>query len=425
MRLSGRTGGLVLLAVFLAIAILLPSGSGEAPDGSILSSRPGGRRAAYLLLAGLGLGAEEWRRPPDHLPDGGALLILPRAPRALAPPHLDRAGEDGGEDGEEEAAPAAVGAADDDPLEDVRVRTLWGYRRFVEAGGVLLLAEGRAERELLRELEIDEIAWLDFEDEAGAADARGLGDAFELEGWKRRGDPVEEWAEGAVAPLLADADGRALGWRVDVGRGAVAWLADDGFLRNDRIGSADHGRLLVRLVEELGAAGPVWFDEYAAGRWSPGGAADLLAGPALGPATLHVLLLGLVATWLAAWAADFPRDPPPLSRLSPLARAEALASLCLRGRRASLLAQWLRAGVWRRVVAAARVAGAEPEPSREGAERLAERLAARGLPDAAAQRLSAAFAPAACEDAGELADLDERLRAVERDVAALDASAAR
>ncbi len=145
--------------------------------------------------------------------------------------------------------------------------------------------------------------------------------------------------------MFPSTNGRRLALRVPLGAGSVVLLAWDGFLDNERIDDGDGALFLVRLVERLAPREPILFDEYPLGRWVPESKLAIAFGPRLGVLSVQLLLLVCCFAWRAAWVREFPRDPRPLETASPLARAQASASLHLRARRADRLARVLRAAV--------------------------------------------------------------------------------
>ncbi|MGH9778026.1 MAG: DUF4350 domain-containing protein, partial [Candidatus Acidiferrales bacterium] len=71
--------GALLVVLMAAAALLTPPPQQEGSFyPSSYSSDPGGAKAAYLLLKGLGYQAERWERPPTELPGDaeGTVLVL-------------------------------------------------------------------------------------------------------------------------------------------------------------------------------------------------------------------------------------------------------------------------------------------------------------------------------------------------------------
>jgi hypothetical protein len=98
----------------------------------------------------------------------------------------------------------------------------------------------------------------------------------------------------------------------------------------------------VRLVEQLGRGGQLFFDEYCLGTWEPESALALSASPRVFLLSVHALALLLLFVWAHAFARAFPRDPPPLGATSPLERAEALARVWRSSGRTQLAVRALR-----------------------------------------------------------------------------------
>ena len=300
---------LLLLAGAILVLILLrllPSAS-QAPDGSVFSSEPDGRRASILLLDELGFDARGWTRSPGHLPRGAALLILSAVP---------------------ETPPAYVSAVDPGageamaPRSARRLRDPRHYLRFVEEGGTLLVVASEELLEFLSEtLGLEEVAQLTWEEwpaeepvqndeeDAPLAVALRSGERLDLS-WRPRAHFGALPTFSPFEAIAADDEGRNLCMRLRVGRGSIAVLApDDDLFLNRAIGEGDNALLLVRLVEDLASGGEVLFDEYAIGGWTPDSPIDLaLAAGSLG-FSLHLILWASLALWVVAWTRSFPPRP--------------------------------------------------------------------------------------------------------------------
>lgn len=326
-------GALFALVLTLVVAMQFLEAPAQGVPGSTASSAPNGRKALARLLSDVGFDARPWSDVPAALPRRTALVWLAGPPRA----HI----EDPEPNDPRRTTPPAIGA-----------HALEHYRRFVEDGGTLLLADGDDARAFLDDafgedlsepfeaaetladelwsvrvstgevLEIDAGSAETFVESALPLDARVVATA-------RRGD-------GTEAPIAV---------ALERGSGSVVLLWSDAFLANEAIGEHDHAVLAVRLAEVLAPSDGVLFDEYALGLWSPAGVSSVALGPTLFLATAHGLLLLLAFVWFHAAPRAFPRDPEPLDLASPLLRVRARASLLERARRHDLLAAMLRRGV--------------------------------------------------------------------------------
>ncbi len=380
---AGRVVAVGLALLLLAVILTLGAvGGGPAPvPGSALSVEDDGRRAAYLVLEELGFATEVWRAAPGRLPPGRSVLWMPRAPESLSEEHAD------------------------DPLRAARERGLLGrgrYVEFLEQGGSLVLAASEEALDFLEselDLEPDVLpAW-----ELDGAPSLAQGELLELE-------------QGGLTRFLGDGD-ELLAVRMRVGEGAAVLVADGRWLDNARLGDGDAGLALARLTERLAGraalGGRILFDEHVLGGGVSSGPVDLALAPDARLLSLHLILLALVAVWIGAWAREFPRDPPPLGQLSPLARARAQAGLLVRAGQAALLADFLRAGTLRRL--GARVHGSRP-PEGEELTAVVHRLAVeRGCPERAGD-WTAALADRTVTDLAGLVRLDRELRRVETEV---------
>ena len=240
-----------------------------------------------------------------------------------------------------------------------RLRDPSHYRRFIEEGGVLLAAFDQERQEFLL-------------DELGLEEVRDVTRAHRLEGAytqtvvTRMGETLTlDWAgsRSIDAPprlggeaLAADSDrpSRAVARRISVGRGELVLLPNDSLFDNENIGKADNALFLVRVLEELGPIEAVYFDEYALGGWVPETSLELALAPKRFAFTTHLLALLGVLIWSLAWAGAFPRDPQPLNRTSPRARARSQGGMMVHHARYGQLASMLRRGVLARLPGAGR-----------------------------------------------------------------------
>lgn len=328
-------GALLLLALALALAISTLAGRTAPHPASSRSKAPEGRLAAALLLEELDLPARRFEAAPLALAPATAVLWMPFAPDL--PPHLLVAAED------------AAGPALEDP------RHALHYRSFVEQGGTLVLAASAgaafflervlgipaAPRSEACEPQVSTVRVLDGGELRVDSRACLVADGVPL-----RAPPS---ASGATA-LVVDGEGRIVALRYALGSGAVVLLGADEFLTNAGLPSAQHAELFVQLIEALAPTGvPQLFDEFALGGWAPQGKVELALSPGIRGLSLHLVLLALLWAWCAAWPREFPRDPPPHERRSPLERARAQAALLARAGHYGHLALRLRSGVLRRL----------------------------------------------------------------------------
>lgn len=393
-KLLSRLGLALGAALFVLVGLLLallPS-RGEERTHSVFSAEKDGLRALYLTLEMLGFPVAAWSEAPGELAHMRGVLVLTQPPEA--PPAL----------------PGALAPAGDGPASPLRrSRDLAHYRRFVEAGGTLLVClDAMAETlEFLSttlgwsELADVESVWIGRDASRVAwfgAERVDLGEGF--------GRGLRASAPGEV--LARTEDGSTLVLARALGRGRVVLATlPAARLDNEELGAdGAAAQFLVRTLEALAPFERVLFDEYALGGWRPASATRLAFAPRLVWLSLHVLALLLVLGWRSAWSGPFTRDPEPWLAASPLARARGFAGLLARAGRFDLLARLLRQGLLERW---------EARAGRRGETRvLAERLAtlARGDLQRGA-RLTELFVTRAPRDGAEL-------EALERDLAALE-----
>ncbi len=350
----------VLFGVLFAFGILISLLSGQAHevDSSAAANHPLGRRAALLVLEELGHEAQAWQQAPIFLEGSEGLLWMPQTPVLF-----ELATDDS--DGDEAIEPGEMSA--EDPRHPMH------YGEFVRAGGTLLLPYSESNLEWLREdcglevpdwprtsttstwnLELDTGETLSASLLSRSQTDDGPVDVAEHEAagwhdiaWGEAGQPFASWAQVAY--------------------GRVAFVANDSFMDNDRLGDFDNGLLLARIVEALDAPGPTLFDEYALGLWVPPRTSELLFTPGLIEVTYHALLAFLFFVALHAWVREFPRDAPE-ARLSPRLRVQSQAALLMRADRLDLLALDLKLGVLMRV--ARRLGLRTPDPKLDPRARL-------------------------------------------------------
>lgn len=352
---------LVLLVALAITARFLQPGS-TAPEGSVDSAEPEGRKALLLLLQQLGFDAEAWREAPEQLAQERAMLWLPCVPPRSGPVEASdrsvpgKSKDEKPEEGEKpSSSPARVGAFG-----------LAHYGEFVRSGGVLVIAAGHeTKRFLVEDLEIPSSAIpqvADYVEDGVEQFEDPSGDRLSID-VKKSGVLVPEPPGSAARPIVQVQSEElrrmdVLAAEIPLGAGRVVLLGDDTFLANKRIGEYDHALFAVHLVRALApssGSSPPWsdqgkrvlFDEYALGTWQPGTPAAILASPRLFLASLHALLLLGLAVLGAAWAREFPRDPMTQRTTSPLLRARALGGLLVRAKRFDVLSRFLLEGAAR------------------------------------------------------------------------------
>ena len=390
-RIDKAVGLAVLaLAIFLALVPLFLGSASDAVTGSVASTGEHGRRALFLVLGELGFSPEAWSEPPGRLPHGAQLLWLAAAPREWSErqpkqrspfgsgershdserkttrdSREERVRPDANEKRDEPAPSSEERASANEVPAALRMHALSYYRRFVEDGGELILRyDERAQQFLCDELGLEDFRdlLLDKSSPAGVRRVRiESGEELDVD-WPKGACLLRPNPNGPIEPLwtAANSDGGSeeiLAVSARVGGGEIVLLGDDGFLDNARLREHDHALLAVRLAEEANRGARLLFDEYALGLWQPQTAGGLAASPQLFLITAHLVLLALFFTWAAAWTRTFPRDPPALARVSPLARARARAALLERAGRYDRLAAMLREGSLRRWSALTRERG--------------------------------------------------------------------
>ena len=344
MRGSRTLLGLALAMFLGGILFLsaLPSGAGTR-DRSVRSVEPGGWRALFLLLRELEIDARPWTAAPSTLPTGPSLLVLPAVPEEP----LGYEGLAPREPGEAEAQ------APGERPRSKRGRDPLHYRRYLEEGGTILtwaeadsleFFEDTLALEALQDLELERSS--QRTDEAVFADGARL--SVEWPEGERFGAPAvfSEWE------LIAeDEERRGLVLRTRIGSGALVLLAGSAsdLFENRELGKEQNALFFVRLLENLGDARPVLFDEYALGGWTPESPMELAFSPKSFAFTLHLLIWGALALWVSAWPRAFARDPESILQVSALARANGFAGFLARSGRWDLLATLLRQGVLRRL----------------------------------------------------------------------------
>lgn len=333
-RLGLGLFGAILLAG-LAMSFL---GGGEQRDRdapSIKNFEGSGLAALYLLYEELGFEPRSWSRPPSSLPREDTLVLLSGIPR---PTFF--------EDGEQSSRLDEITSSGES---EINIHRPYHYRRFLDRGG--LLGAGASEamlRFLVEELELTELEGLELRDGpvGETTTLTGEGEALEL-----RFERVfaEASLPDEVTPWLVDEtrrEPRAL--TLSVGRGELLLIADPELFRNGRLGEGDAGILAARVAEEFGRGRPILFDEYSLGRWSPRSPLVLATTGVFGLASFGALLFLFLIAWAGIWVGPFPRDPEPLSTVSPLARVRSVAALFARAGRFESLGDWLVRGAVQR-----------------------------------------------------------------------------
>ena len=417
--LARYAAGAVAVTVLVAITVLpMLGGVPESRWGSVAGTDDDGWHAAFLLLDELGFEPEPWRARPGVLPRGRRLLWMARAP---VDPATAEPGEWANVDGSDpDEAPLGWDPATD-PLLEARRGGLSAnryYRGFLEQGGTLVLfADRRTPGFLAQDLGLTEFAELSYAERGDRPRDARLPDGEPLQlDWP--GLELELPGDLPREALVESDEGEPLVLEVPVGRGSVVLVGSSAeALTNGRIDEDDNALALVRLAELLRVPDGMLFDEWAIGR----GVADSLLDVAFGARgrqlSWHLLLLVLLVAWLHAWAREFPRDPEPLERLSPLARAEAQAGLFRRAGRVDLFAQMLRAGVLRQLGARLPAARFPTAPGSAPLERELVAAVARhvGRDDERARWLEL-FVQRPVPDLEALTALDRDLRQLEREL---------
>jgi hypothetical protein len=416
-KLLGGAVAIVVLGGVLWLSI--PASGGSAADGSVAGRDPAGRLAALALLQELDYDARPFERPPGYLPPEPGLCWLPRVPfeRASAEP------------------------ADSSERSDVDLATELGpehapeaYRHFVAQGGTLVVAAGPGVGELLAEhfgiAAVRDLVAPSAPAMSEIAVPWSSAETLTLE-WPDS-DPLTEIARThALDPWFADTNGRVLALLMPVESGRV--VCSPRRLRQ----CAHPGRRCrgpPHALDRLAPSGPILFDEYSLGRWIPRSGLEVAFGPYLGVLSVQLLLLLGFFAWRHTWVREFPRDPPALAALSPLARASAIASLRLRAGRPEEFARVLTAEVLRDIARGLHCAlpergaagdgssetAARDEHARETLALVLERMGWSSERPALEQRI---FAPV--RGAADLERVHAELVALEERVSAAGASAVR
>jgi hypothetical protein len=286
-------------AAFAAGALWVVQAGGRRAAGgfapaSVFNQTPEGLSTAYRYLGERARLAGDGRPAPavlaeppraDNLPRDGVLFRV----RPLLPPRASRARKEGAKGAKKQDEPEASPLT---PAEEAWVR---GGGRLVlalaESYGGVTLTPGRHSSPTRKVFPIwPGVRRLEL---AGAAPLPGGSFAASAHAIFLAGD----------APVLS---------RVPFGRGDLILLVSPEILENDRLGQADHLRLLEALA---GPGRPVVFDEWAHGLRREGGLfAELLAW-GFGPA----LVVGGLAFVLSVWrgrARLGPEQGDPIERRS-------------------------------------------------------------------------------------------------------------
>jgi len=345
-----------------------------------------------------------------------------------------------GEEREDADRSSSSARTSDEVPAALRMHALSHYRRFVEEGGALVMRyDERARHFLCDELGFDELRELalDASSPPGVRHVRTeRGDELDVD-WPKGACLVRPSPNAPIEPLWtaarSDGETEILAVSARIGAGEIVLLGDDAFLDNAHLREHEHALLAVRLAEEANRGARILFDEYALGLWRPETASGLASSPRLFLISAHLVLLVLLFTWAAAWTKTFPRDPPPLARVSPLARARARAALFERAGRYDRLAAMLREGSLRRWSKGARKRGdGEPrsdsaaprehdreptsDPVHAGLARIAARLGQRAY----APRWHEALVERRVSNARELERLSRDLSAIGAEIALAD-----
>jgi len=401
-----RAALIALLGFLLVVGVLLSTlPSPEEREGSVLSTEPAGLRAAFLLLEGLGFPVASWDEAPSHLAGAGDLLVLGRVPEA---PDL----------GPTPPEPPTPTTPNGGPA-IARSRDPRHYRRFVEAGGTLVLFG--IDQEGLERLVL-QMDWPEPEDDVLLERADSFVERADIQGTgltvaAKVDDHIDATRLPGASVLVCDEDGQALGVELELGPGRVLLFTLPLETFDNAALDEANALFLVRLFEALPRAERILFDEYVLGGWEPTSALVLAFSPRAALFSAHLLALLALLVWRAAWSGPFARDPEPLAAVSALARAEGAGALLASAGRWGLLARELRRGFLARWCVRAGLrppeggAGATPAEVEAGLAALT-RLArgdARWL-----ERARAAFSPA------DVPASEPALVALERELTALE-----
>jgi hypothetical protein len=266
------------------------------------------------------------------------------------------------------------------PSVPVTPEELHALAEWIRAGGTLVYAAGRGERELrdtlglgLVTLRGDTLTATNGRDSARVATAAPhpwTAGVRTVDGFRRVWNPKSRAMRTPGAAPLLTTGGRPVATVFPLGRGRVVAWSDATPLTNERLRRSGAGLLFARAAAEAAAGGrTVRFDEYHHG-FSGGGSAiagtfRFLRDRPLGHAAvqLGVALAGLIL--LAGRRFGAPVPMPPARRRSPLEHVEALAGAYRQGGARRTARRLLLAGLARRM--------GRP-PAREGEADAVERL---------------------------------------------------
>jgi hypothetical protein len=292
MRPSGVAGalGALLAAGLLASVVVLAGLEGDAGTGRGGASDrdDDGWLALYLLFEELGLAPQTWSAPLSELPAGRHALWWGDVPPSPGEPQDPSTAQERPLD----AHDLWLERNADGPLH---------LRRFLVQGGRLVAPPEQATLDwLARRAGVAELDGARFQArvrEPGWARGPG-GERFELELTQVR-QLVDLAPEVAREVLLADADGEALAVEIAVGRGSIVFPPALELFDNAALRRGDAALFAVRLAESLASGGTLFFDEGLRSRGETPELGALLVGPTLRLASVHAVLLVLVALWLA------------------------------------------------------------------------------------------------------------------------------
>ncbi|MDX1934592.1 MAG: DUF4350 domain-containing protein [Capsulimonadales bacterium] len=299
MKLRGDTLMVVgLLLIFGVLSFLIAGNIPETPETtprrSSFSAKPGGLKAAFLLLQERGVPVRRVTREPRKWPRGGVMVTA--TPFTLF-------GSTGFWD--EGAADAAIA--------------------WVENGGTLIVAQSE-KTELLENLGLSVRTV-----SKSAVSMPPKQPAGNLVGVRQVSVPdperFSETPPGSVV-LLGDTGPALIVLRR--GQGKVFAFSTPAVFDNRHLASADNARLLVGIIEAArGGNGTVYFDEYHMGYAAQDSLLTLI-GKAGQFVCLELLILLLLMAYNSAVRFGLPRSLPPPARVS----SEYVASLADLYRRA-------------------------------------------------------------------------------------------
>lgn len=242
---------------------------------STYGSGPDGTRALYLLTERMGARPQRWAEELGNLPEGAMLVALGSCDQRMRR-DMGRIEREELKRWIERGGVLVVAGVEDYVTIDGFGVTLEGDPETCRpSSGLLRILEAANERDagLPESFERDPAGtYEEVTEEDGPPPARmavGVAPPFEalIPIGMRRAIDVEVAGAARSTTLLAldGPNGRPVGVRVDVGRGAVIALASASMFSNADLASQGGGVLFARLVREEAPRGPILFDEYHLG----------------------------------------------------------------------------------------------------------------------------------------------------------------